>query len=99
MYLAAGCQSCLHEILHDFVLRVNGNSTTGQFLKIDAMPTSGEAQFDAMMNQPFPPHAFTNSDGIQQVDSALLKDAGADALFDVGAALRFDNDAFNAFEV
>ena len=59
---AAGVQSETDQILHNFVLGVDGNgAAVGQFIEVDAMAAAVEAKLDAMMDQPFAPHAFARA--------------------------------------
>ena len=60
------------------------------------MGAPAEAQIDSLMNQAFAFHPLADSHFSQQVDSALLQQAGAHSLLTVFAAVRFKHDGFNS---
>jgi len=52
-----------------------------------------------VMHQPFALQARANARCYQQIDDALFKNTGADALFDIFPAARFDDDGFDSLQV
>ena len=62
-------------------------------------PRPVEAQFDAVMNQPFAPHALAHARFVEQIHRALFEHARADALLHVLARLALDHDRVDALQV
>ncbi len=62
-------------------------------------PLARKLQLDAVVDQPFAPQPLADADLVQQVDRALLEDAGADPLLDVLAAPVLEDDRVDALEV
>jgi hypothetical protein len=60
------------------------------------MTLAVEAQFDAVMHQPFLMQPAGNAGALQQFDRVLLQHAGADAAEDVIGAAAFEDDGFDA---
>jgi hypothetical protein len=63
------------------------------------MSASTEAQFYSVMGKAFALHPFTDACFDQQVDGALLEQAGADSLLDVLPAARFQHHGLDALKV
>ena len=98
--LTSGGQPRRDQILDDFVLSVNRDRAAArQPAQIDAMAAAGEAQLDAMMGQAEARETLTDAGLFEQVDGALLEQAGADALFDIAAAASLEHDRFDAGKV
>jgi len=88
------------QILDDFVLSVNRDGLSAcQLAKIDTMSPSAEAQLNSVMDQAFPLHPLADASFNQQIDGALLEQAGADSLFDVLPAARLEYDGLDALKV
>ena len=98
--LSTGLQPRLNEIFHHFVLRVNGyGAPAGQLVHIDAVALPVKAQLDAVMDQSLTAHALAHARGVQQIHGALFEDAGANAIFDILARLRFHYDGLDPFQM
>jgi hypothetical protein len=67
-----------------------------QALEIDAMAHALHAQLDPAMDQAFAVHARAAAGLVDQSDSALLQDAGANAAEHMIAGVAFKNDAIAA---
>src|SRR5208282_3449518 len=88
------------QILDDFVLSVDGYRTAaGQPAQIDTMSTPAEAQLDPVMDQPQTLHPLADAGFIEQVDGALLEQAGANSLLDIFAAASLEHDGLYAGKV
>ena len=62
------------------------------------MSASPEAQFDAVVTQPFTLQTLAQSRGDEKIHAPLLENARADAMLDVLTRARFQHDRFDAFE-
>ena len=90
--LASGFESRRDEVFHNFLLRVDRDRAAGQFLEIDAMTASIEANFHAVVDQPLPLHSIAHVHFCQQLDRALLQHPGSYPLFTVLPTSRLDHD-------
>jgi hypothetical protein len=72
-----------NQIFDDFLLGIDRNRASCQLFEIDAMTASVEADFHAIMDQPFPLHSVAHTHFGQQIHGAVLQDSGSDALFTV----------------
>lgn len=63
------------------------------------MALATEQQVDTVVHEPLAPHALAHARFVEHVDRALLQNAGADALFNVRAALGFEDDGVDAVAV
>src|SRR5271166_1371649 len=63
------------------------------------MSTAAESQLDPMMDQPQPRHALADAGFLEQVDGALLEQAGANSLLDILAAASLEHDRRDAGQV
>jgi hypothetical protein len=91
-------EACCNQVPQDFMLWVQRNGTPiRQFGERNAMPLSIEAEFDPMMHGSFALHAFAKPHFHQQIDRALLKNAGTNRRFDFFSAPAFEHDRINAF--
>jgi hypothetical protein len=97
--LSLCAQPCRDEVFHNFLLGIDGDTAPRQGFEIDAMPLLSEANFHAIMDQPFPFHSLTNTHFYQKVDGALLQDAGSHPLLAVLPTTSFDDDRVNALSV
>jgi hypothetical protein len=98
--LTAGGDARGDQILDDFMLSVNCDGlAAGQLAQIDAMSASAEAQLDSVMSKAFTLHPLADAGFDQQIDGALLKQAGADSLLDVLPAARLEHDGLDALKV
>ena len=90
--LSPGCQPRCDQILDDFVLSVDGNrAAAGQSAEIDAMAAAAETQLDAVMGQAQTLQPLADAGFFEQVDSALLEQAGANPLLDILAAASLEH--------
>ena len=64
----------------------------GEIREINAMGAFAETQIHAVVDQAFALEPFADAGFFQQVNSALLQDAGANALLHVLAAAIFQDD-------
>src|SRR5208283_121578 len=87
------------QVLHHFLLSVDGDGLSHQLLKIDAVPFPGKTQFDALMLQAFALHARAYAGFPQHVHGALFEHAGAHAIFNIFARVAFKNHAFDSLQV
>src|ERR1700722_1812399 len=98
--LAARRQARVDQILNDFRLSVDGDATSaGEFLEVDTVAASAEAQFDSMVDEAFSLHAFANTGFGQQVDRILFEHAGANPLLDIFAAAALQDHRFDSFKM
>lgn len=94
--LAAG----VDQIFNDFVLAVNGDgSATGETCHIDTMAHTEEAEIYAPVDHALAIEACPDSGGAHQIDAALFKDTGANALDDVILAFAFENHGVDSVEM
>ena len=63
------------------------------------MPATVEAQFDALVHEPFAHHPLAHAGLVQQVDRVLLEHAGAYRRLDVLAAARLEHDRVDALQM
>lgn len=63
------------------------------------MAATIEAEFKAVVNEPFAAHAFANARFVKEIDGALLENTGTDAIFYVMAAARFQDDRVDSLKV
>ena len=80
------------EVFDHLVLAVDHDALAGQVGEVEVMTAPGEAQIDAVVDEPFASHARTDAQRVEQIDRAVLEHAGADALLAVLAAARLEND-------
>src|SRR5471032_3458636 len=98
--LPARLQPRADQILHHLMLSVYRNSASArEFVHVDAMPASVEAQLDAAMNQAFAPHALAHARLVEQIHRALFQNARADALLHMLARLALDHDGVDTDKV
>ena len=94
----AGCFVGVHQVSLDLGLAVDGDGLAGQRLEVDAPTLAVERQLDAVVQQPLAVEAVADADLLQQVDGALLEQAGADAGVQVFGGAPLQHDRFNAGE-
>ena len=93
----AGVAADPDQILHDLGLAVDRDRPpAGQLGERDAVAAALEAQLEALVDEPLAVQALADAGLGQDVDRALLEDAGTDALLDVGAAAGLEHDGLNA---
>ena len=63
------------------------------------MAGAGEAELDAVVHQAFALQAVADTGLNEQIDRALLKNAGANALLDVFARVGFENHGIDALQM
>ena len=85
-----------HQILDDFMLRIDGDRMAGEFGQRDASALAFERQLEAVMQRAFGLHPLAETGFVQQVHRALFEHARANRRFDVAAAARFEHDGFDA---
>jgi hypothetical protein len=69
----------VHQVVLDLGLAVDGDGLAGQRLEIDAPALAVEGQLDAVVDQPLAIEPRADADLVEQIDGALLEQAGADA--------------------
>jgi hypothetical protein len=85
------------QILDDFVLGVDGDALArGEIAEINAMAAAVEAELDAAVFEALAAQAFADAEFVHELDSVVLEEAGADALFNVLAGVEFEDDGFYA---
>ena len=98
--LSARAEPRLHQILHHFLLRVDGDrAAAGQLGQIDAVPAPAEAEPDAIVPQSLALQTLADAGFDHQVHRALLQHARAHPIFDVLAAAALQNDRLDASQV
>ena len=98
--LTACCAAHGGEIFQNFVLGIDRDGFSAREIgEIDAMAGAIETQPDAFVNQAFALQARAHAGLLQQVDGALLEDAGADALLDIFLGAGFKDDGFDSLEM
>src|SRR5215212_345673 len=90
-------QARLDEVLDHLLLPVDRDRPpAGQLGERDAVAAALEAQLEALVDEPLAVQALADAGLGEDVDRALLEDAGTDALLDVGAAAGLEQDGLNA---
>ena len=84
------------QVLHHFLLSVDGHALVDQGFEIDAVQAAIDADIDAPVQQAFGLHPLPDPDLCQQVGGPMFDQPGADAVLDVVAATVFDDDRFDA---
>ena len=87
------------EVLHDFLLAVDRDAPAREVGERDPVPAPLEAQLDPVMNDALAVQALGHAHLGQQVDGSLLEHARPDALLDVLAAARLEDDGVDALQV
>ena len=88
--VAAVCQTAGDEILHHFLLAIDGYALAREFYKWNAMPHAIEAQLDSAVLKPFAVEAFAYARVPQHLHAGVFQHAGADSLLAVSAGPCFD---------
>ncbi|SOT45893.1 hypothetical protein F01_550053 [Burkholderia cenocepacia] len=96
---AARSNASRHQILDDFVLRIDGDGPPGQRLEVDAPPLSVEREFKAVMQRTFRLHSFTDTGRFKQVHRPLLEYTRPDRRFDLLASAGFEHDGLDTFQM
>jgi len=82
----------VHQVAHYFGLTVDCHGLPrGRPFHVDPMPPPGEGNLDAIVNEALAVQAAGDPDFIQQIDSALFKNARADARQDIFPGLALDD--------
>ena len=85
------------EILDDFVLGVDGDAlASGEIAEVNAMAATVETKFDATVLESLAAEAFADTEFVHELNGVVFKEASADAVFDVGAGMKFDDDGSDA---
>jgi len=85
------------EVLDDFMLGVDGDAlAVGEFAEVDAMAAIVEAEFDAAVFETVALEAVGDAEFVHELDGGVFEEAGADAVFDVGAGVEFEDDGVDA---
>ena len=71
------------QVLHDFLLRVNGDGLADQVCEIDAMASAIEPQLHSLVLQALAFQALAHSTAAQQLDCALFENAGTHPRLDI----------------
>src|SRR5512141_1197664 len=88
-----------HQILHHFLLAVDGDALVDQFLEIDTVQVTVDADIDAAVLDALALHALADAKLNQQFAGPVLDQSGTDAVFDIFAAAIFNNDRLDAGEM
>jgi len=79
------------------VLGVDGDALAGgEFAEVDAMAAVVETEFDAAVFEALTFEAVANAEFVHELDGGVFEKASADALFDVGAGVEFEDDGLDA---
>jgi hypothetical protein len=98
--LATRIETSLDQVFHDFLLSVNRNApSSGQFMKVDAVPLAVEEEFDAVVDQTFPLHSLTHAGSQEKIDGTLLQNTRPDSLLRVFPAPGLDDDRFDTAQM
>src|SRR5262245_22595325 len=60
------------------------------------MAAAVEAKFDAAVFEALAAEAFADTEFVHELDGVVFEEAGADALFDVGAGVELEDDGLDA---
>ena len=85
----------VHEVTGHFRLPIDGDGFAGQLFEIDSMPCATEGDFRSLMHKPFSAQPLTRARPFDEVDSALLENAGTDSSEHVILRLLLQNDVVN----
>jgi hypothetical protein len=80
------------QVVHDLLLAVDGDRSTGQFAHVDAENLAVQGDVGAFMHQPLRVHARTQAEAVQQIDRHPFEHAGAYAPLHILARAVFEND-------
>ena len=83
------------EILHDFLLTVNGNALAGELAEVDVVGPAVEREVDAVVEHGFALEPRTDAGLDQKVADPLFQEPGAHALLDIGTAAVLDDDGID----
>ena len=84
--LATGVEAGADEVLDDLVLAVHRDGAAGlQVAQRDPVVLALEAQADTVVDESLVPEAVTHPGGAEQINGALLEDAGANTFLDAVA--------------
>ena len=97
--IAAVSQTAGDEILHHFLLAIDGYAFAREFHKWDAMPHPVQAQLDSAVLKPFAVEALAYARVPQHLHAHVFQHAGADPLLAVSAGLRFENNGTDSIEM
>ena len=98
-HLASRGNAGADHVLHRFLLPVDRDRASGQFVHVDAMASMTEAQFDAVMDQTLAAHPLAESSLIEQIDGALFEDPGPHALLAMPPASGLKDNRVNPFQM
>ena len=85
-------QPRIGEVLHNFILSVNGDSFAGKRLEVDPMAPPAELHLNSVVDEALALHALTEPHFDEQVYRALFQHAGSDAFFDIAPAVLLQYD-------
>ena len=97
--LTAGRLACLHQVLDDFMLGVDGNGLARQLAQVDAMTLPIEGQVEAVMQCAFGTHALAHAAVVEDVHRALFEHAGANGRLDVLPGTTLQDDRFDTLQM
>src|SRR5215472_14800283 len=97
--IAAIGEAPSNEILHDFLLAVNGDAPAGELDEGDTMARAVHAKLNAFVPKAIPVEAFGDTGLTQHLDAGVLQDAGAHPLLAISARPRFENDGTDPVQV
>ena len=96
---AARLQPGAHHILHHLMLAVDHHRAAHEPGEVHPHGAAGIAQIDAVVHQPLAAHARAQPHPLQEGRHIMLHHPGADAPFDVGAAVALEDHRLDAAAV
>ena len=97
--LAAGREPHGDHVLDAFLLAVDRHPPAGERIHVDAAQFAVEARIDAVVDEALALHAGAEARRIDEIDRRLFEKTRAHAMLDIMAALRFEDDQFDAGEM
>src|SRR5205823_11502465 len=90
--LAAGRQAGRDQVLHHLLLAVDHDPPPGQVDEVDPVAAASELEVDALVDQALAIHPLPGAAPAQELDRALLEDAGPYPALDVLATAALQDD-------
>src|ERR1700744_2254800 len=98
-YIPSICQAKGNQILHHFVLSIDGHVLAREFHERNSVQQAIRSQVDAFMAQAFAVETVAGARLAQHLNTGVFQHPGPDSLLAVIAGLCFENDGADAFEV
>src|SRR5271170_2925148 len=93
----AGALTRIPQVLGQFGLAIDHDLlAAGQSEKVYAMAPAVEGEIETLVRQAFTAHALAQADLGEKIDGALFQHAGPDPRFDIGPAMAFEHQRFDA---